>query len=58
MARKLCAGGVYINGSYPTFNPNLAFGGVGASGYGREGGACGIEELVRPKSMSIGLAES
>jgi aldehyde dehydrogenase (NAD+) len=55
VARTLRAGGVYINGSYPTFNPNLAFGGVGASGHGREGGPWGIEEFVRPKSISIAV---
>ena len=56
LARGLRAGGVYINGVYPTFNPNLAFGGVGLSGHGREGGQWGIEEFVRPKSISIGAA--
>jgi aldehyde dehydrogenase (NAD+) len=56
LARGLRAGGVYINGVYPTFNPNLAFGGVGLSGHGREGGHWGIEEFVRPKSVSIGVA--
>ncbi len=57
VARRLRAGGVYINGSFPTSNPNLAFGGVGASGHGREGGPYGIEEFVRPKAISIALAE-
>jgi len=55
VARGLRAGGVYVNGTYPTFNPNLAFGGVGASGHGREGGAWGIEEFVRPKTISISI---
>jgi aldehyde dehydrogenase (NAD+) len=58
LARGLRAGGVYINGAYPTFNPNLAFGGLGQSGYGREGGPWGIEEFVRPKAVSIALAEA
>ncbi|MGA2953204.1 MAG: aldehyde dehydrogenase family protein [Caulobacteraceae bacterium] len=58
LARGLRAGGVYINGAYPTFNPNLAFGGVGLSGHGREGGPWGIEEFVRPKAVSIALAEA
>lgn len=57
VARGIRAGGVYINGSYPVANPNLAFGGVGASGYGREGGALGLDEFVRPKSISIAVAE-
>ncbi|HEX7945044.1 MAG TPA: aldehyde dehydrogenase family protein, partial [Phenylobacterium sp.] len=55
VARGLRAGGVYVNGTYPTFNPNLAFGGVGASGHGREGGRWGVEEFVRPKSISIAV---
>jgi aldehyde dehydrogenase (NAD+) len=58
VARALRAGGVYVNGTYPTFNPNLAFGGVGASGHGREGGPWGIEEFVRPKSISIAVLEA
>jgi acyl-CoA reductase-like NAD-dependent aldehyde dehydrogenase len=55
VARALRAGGVYVNGTYPTFNPNLAFGGIGQSGHGREGGAWGIEEFVRPKTISINV---
>jgi len=58
MARRVRAGAVYINGSFPTANPNLPFGGVGASGYGREGGAHGVEEFVRPKSISISVREA
>jgi aldehyde dehydrogenase (NAD+) len=58
VARALRAGGVYVNGTYPTFNPNLAFGGIGQSGHGREGGAWGIEEFVRPKTVSIRVLEA
>jgi len=58
VARALRAGGVYVNGTYPTFNPNLAFGGIGQSGHGREGGAWGIEEFVRPKTISIRVLEA
>jgi acyl-CoA reductase-like NAD-dependent aldehyde dehydrogenase len=58
VARALRAGGVYVNGTYPTFNPNLAFGGVGLSGHGREGGAWGMEEFVRPKTISINVREA
>lgn len=56
IARGLRAGGVYVNRTYPVFNPNLAFGGVGISGHGREGGPWGIEEFVRPKAISIGVS--
>lgn len=58
VARALRAGGVYVNGTYPTFNPNLAFGGIGQSGHGREGGAWGIEEFLRPKTVSIRVQEA
>jgi aldehyde dehydrogenase (NAD+) len=58
VARALRAGGVYVNGTYPTFNPNLAFGGIGQSGHGREGGSWGIEEFVRPKTVSIRVQEA
>lgn len=57
LARAVKAGGVYINGAYPVFNPNLPFGGIGASGYGREGGHMGVEEFIRPKSISIAVGE-
>jgi aldehyde dehydrogenase (NAD+) len=53
LARGLNSGGVYVNGSFPVVSPNLPFGGVGASGFGREGGRAGIEEFIRLKSVSI-----
>lgn len=52
VADLLKAGSVYVNGamSVPTRAP---FGGRGDSGFGREGGKLGIEEFVRPKTVSI-----
>jgi aldehyde dehydrogenase (NAD+) len=52
VAEKIAAGGVYINGalSIPHFAP---FGGIGLSGYGREGGRVGIDEFLRYKTVSI-----
>jgi aldehyde dehydrogenase (NAD+) len=55
LSRAINSGGIYINGSYPVANPNLAFGGIGASGFGREGGRAGLEEFVRLKSVSVNV---
>ena len=40
--QQLHAGGVYINGAPPVISCELPFGGVGISGYGREGGQEGL----------------
>jgi aldehyde dehydrogenase (NAD+) len=58
VARKLHSGGVFVNRSFPTSNPNVPFGGVGLSGFGREGGRAGLEEFFRPKAISIALSGS
>ena len=47
------AGGVYINGASPVVGCELAFGGVGISGYGREGGEEGLFEFLRTKAVGI-----
>jgi acyl-CoA reductase-like NAD-dependent aldehyde dehydrogenase len=53
MARLLRAGCVCVNGlAMPT---NAPFGGVGASGFGREGGRAGIDEFLRPKNVYLQL---
>jgi len=52
LAERLNAGGVYVNGA----KPNLAhtpFGGLGLSGFGKEGGRAGIDEFVHYKTVSI-----
>ena len=49
----LQAGGVYINGASPVVGCELAFGGVGISGYGREGGEEGLFEFLRTKAVGI-----
>jgi aldehyde dehydrogenase (NAD+) len=51
--RDLRAGSVYINRSYTMSNPGNTTGGVGMSGYGREGGLPGLEEYLRTKGVSI-----
>jgi aldehyde dehydrogenase (NAD+) len=50
---ELRAGGVYINGAQPVVAPELPFGGMGVSGFGREGGREGIDEFIRTKAVAI-----
>jgi len=53
VARQIESGMVSINGFYGS-QPNLPFGGVKNSGYGREHGGFGITEFVNIKSIMIG----
>lgn len=52
IAEELVTGEVLVNGA-ANANARRPFGGVGASGYGREGGRRGIEEFQRIKSIAI-----
>jgi aldehyde dehydrogenase (NAD+) len=52
VAEELRAGGVFVNGA-ALVEPDTPFGGLGLSGYGREGGKVGIEEYIRPKTVAI-----
>lgn len=54
MVTALKAGGVYVNGASPVVGCELAFGGIGISGYGREGGEEGLFEFLRTKAVGIG----
>lgn len=52
LAERLYAGGVYVNGA-TQINPHTPFGGVGISGFGKEGGKAGIDEFLRYKTVTI-----
>ncbi|MBA4340282.1 MAG: aldehyde dehydrogenase [Hyphomonas sp.] len=52
VAERLKAGGVYVNGAVQ-INPHTPFGGLGLSGFGKEGGRAGIDEFLRYKTVSI-----
>jgi aldehyde dehydrogenase (NAD+) len=52
VAERLKAGGVYVNGA-TQIRPHTPFGGLGLSGYGKEGGRAGIDEFLRYKTVAI-----
>ncbi|MET0375587.1 MAG: aldehyde dehydrogenase family protein [Rhizorhabdus sp.] len=52
LSERLKAGGVYVNGGFQIW-PHTPFGGLGVSGYGKEGGRAGIDEFVRYKTVAI-----
>ena len=52
LAERLKAGGVYVNGARQNL-PHTPFGGLGISGYGKEGGRAGIDEFLRYKTVSL-----
>ncbi|MET7924315.1 aldehyde dehydrogenase family protein [Streptomyces sp. NPDC005349] len=54
---RLNAGTVYVNpGPNPITSPATPFGGVGISGFGREGGKAGLDEFLRVKGVGVGRA--
>jgi (Z)-2-((N-methylformamido)methylene)-5-hydroxybutyrolactone dehydrogenase len=54
VARRLNAGTVWVN-AYRVVGPNVPFGGVGASGWGRENGLEAIDEYTRTKAVWVEL---
>ncbi len=55
LAKRLQAGYIGIN-TFPPMPPNAPFGGVTASGFGREGGREGVMEFLQTKNVYIGLS--
>ena len=53
LSTRLEAGGVYVNGASPVVGCELPFGGVGISGFGREGGQEGLFEFLRTKAVAV-----
>lgn len=54
MVSQLQAGSVQVNGA-PTARENAPFGGLGLSGYGREGGRDGLQEFIRIKNVAMNI---
>jgi len=52
VAERLRAGGVYVNGA-TQIRPGTPFGGLGISGFGKEGGRAGLDEFLRYKTVAI-----
>ena len=52
---RLRAGTVFVNqGPNPITQPGRPFGGVGLSGFGREGGKAGLDEFLMIKGVGVG----
>jgi (Z)-2-((N-methylformamido)methylene)-5-hydroxybutyrolactone dehydrogenase len=54
VAHRLRAGTVWVN-AYRVVAPNVPFGGVGASGWGRENGVAAVKEYTETKAVWIEL---
>ena len=55
LIHRLHAGTVYINKATPALHPASPFGGVGLSGFGREGGKAGLDEFIRIKGVGVSV---
>lgn len=58
MAKSLDAGSVAINGATAPAGHMSPFGGVGLSGYGRQGGREGLDEFLRTKNVLVPAGEA
>lgn len=57
VASQMQAGIVQINGSGEGMQPNVPFGGMKQSGYGRLGGEQGLREFLQVKNVWVNLAQ-
>jgi acyl-CoA reductase-like NAD-dependent aldehyde dehydrogenase len=57
VAAQMQAGMVQVNGSGEGMQPNLPFGGMKQSGYGRLGGELGLHEFLQVKNVWVNLAK-
>jgi len=55
LVRRLRAGTVYVNRATPSKLAASPFGGLGLSGFGREGGRAGLEEFINIKGVGISV---
>lgn len=55
MVHRLQAGTVFVNQATPAFHAASPFGGMGLSGFGREGGKAGLEEFIRIKGVGMSI---
>jgi len=55
---RLHAGTVYVNRATPALHPGSPFGGLGNSGFGREGGKAGLDEFIRTKGVGVSISTS
>ena len=53
MTERLHSGGVYVSGDMMPAMPHRPFGGLGLSGYGKEGGRAGIDAFLHYKTVAI-----
>jgi aldehyde dehydrogenase (NAD+) len=58
MVRRLHTGTVYINQATPATLAASPFGGVGLSGFGREGGRAGLDEFIRHKAVAMSVTDA
>jgi acyl-CoA reductase-like NAD-dependent aldehyde dehydrogenase len=53
VARQIRSGMCHVNGPTVHDEPQMPFGGVGASGYGRFGGKAGIDEFTELRWITV-----
>jgi acyl-CoA reductase-like NAD-dependent aldehyde dehydrogenase len=58
VAGQLQAGMIHVNGSGEAMQPNVPFGGMKQSGYGRLGGEAGLREFLQVKNVWMNLAKA